>query len=78
MENNPELAQRLFRKTLELGPEPFEKGWTLVYLGQLSGVAGEPEQAAEYFKAAVGLEGISDKAREAAQKGLQGIPRKGN
>lgn len=71
LEKDPELAQRLFRKTLELGPEPFEKGWTLVYLGQLSDLAGEHSQALAYFKEAIGLEGISDLARKSAEKGLQ-------
>jgi len=79
LENDPELAQRLFRKTLELGPEPFERGWTLVYLGQLSALSGEKDEAVGYFKAAIGLEGVSAKAREAAEKALQqGPARKGN
>ena len=35
-QNDPESADRLFKKTLELDPEPQDKAWTLVYLGKLA------------------------------------------
>jgi tetratricopeptide (TPR) repeat protein len=71
LEKNPELAEKLFQKALELGPDPYVKGWTLVYLGRLSDAAGEREQAARYYKDAAGVEGASLAARQAARKGIE-------
>ncbi len=76
LENNPELAERLFKKTLELEPDPAVKAWSLVYLGRLSDITGEVEQAAGLYKSALGTEGISDGARQMAQKGLDGAFRR--
>lgn len=75
-ENDPELGERLFRKTLELTPDPATKAWSLVYLGRLADIAGESAQASEQYKAALAVEGGSDKARETAAKGLKGEFRK--
>lgn len=72
LRNDPELAVNLFEKTLELSPEPQDKAWTLVYLGRLSDVSGEPEKALAYYRAALSVEGGSDKARETAEQGAQG------
>lgn len=77
-ENNPELGERLFQKTLELSPDPVTKAWSLVYLGRLADLAGEPGQAAQQYKSALAVEGASDKARETAGKGLKGEFRKKN
>ena len=67
-----DAAERLLQKTLESSPEPPVKAWTLVYLGRLLGeAAGQTEEAAKYFQAALAVEGASPKAREAAEQGLQ-------
>jgi tetratricopeptide (TPR) repeat protein len=71
LQNNPELAERLFVKTLELAPEPQVKGWTLVYLGRLSLAASESEKAAEYFRSALKVEGASQAAHQAASQGVE-------
>ena len=71
LEKDPETADRLFRKTLELEPEPFVKAWTLVYLGQLSMAARDSEQAARFFGEALKVDGASDKAHEAARQGME-------
>jgi tetratricopeptide (TPR) repeat protein len=71
--SDPETSQRLFEKTLELEPEPWVKGWTLVYLGRLSMAAGDSPQAGKYFQQALALDGASDEARKAAQQGVQQI-----
>jgi tetratricopeptide (TPR) repeat protein len=76
LEKNPELAEKLFRKTLELSPEPYVKGWTLVYLGRLADAAGEREQATSYYKDALAVDGASAAARQAAQKGIEQTFRK--
>jgi tetratricopeptide (TPR) repeat protein len=71
LKNDPELAEKLFNKTLELGPPAQEKAWTLVYLGRLAWVANDREAAGGHYRAALAVEGASPKAREAAQKALQ-------
>lgn len=76
LENNPELAERLFKKTLELDPDAVTKAWTMVYLGRLSDIAGEDQQAAAMYKSALATEGISDGAKQMAQKGLDGAFRR--
>lgn len=71
-ENDPELGERLFRKTLELSPDPATKAWSLVYLGRLADISGDADQATRQYQAAMAVEGGSDKARETAGKGLKG------
>jgi tetratricopeptide (TPR) repeat protein len=77
-QKNPEDAERLFQKALELEPEAQVKAWTLVYLGRLEMAAQEPDlkQAAKYFQDALQVEGAPVKAREIAQQGLQQISKK--
>ncbi len=70
-QNDPDAGERLFQKTLELNPEPFVKGWTLVFLGRLSLASGDRDQAAKYFQNAVALAGASEEARQAAQQGIE-------
>lgn len=70
--NQAELGEKLFTKTLELGPEPAVKAWCLVVLGQLADAAGNDVESAAHYKAAMAVEGISEKARENAAKGLKG------
>ena len=72
-QKDPETAQRMFEKTLELEPEPWVKGWTLVYLGRLSMAAGDGPQAGKYFQRVLEFGGASDEARKAAQQHLQQI-----
>lgn len=71
LEKNPELAERLFQKTLESSPEPQVKAWTHVYLGRLADAAGEREQAVRHYRDALGVEGASEAARRAAEQGVQ-------
>ena len=75
LRKDPDLAEELFEKTLDLDPEPVVKGWTLVYLARLSEAAGEPEKAGGYYKAALEVEGASAGAREAAKKGIEAAPK---
>jgi tetratricopeptide (TPR) repeat protein len=71
LQNDPGTAEKLLLKTLDLEPDPFVKGWTLVYLGKLSLGAKETGPAAKYFQDALKVEGASVKARDAATQGLQ-------
>jgi tetratricopeptide (TPR) repeat protein len=76
LQNDPETAERLFQKTLELEPEPQDKAWVYVYLGRLSDLAGEREAAAKNYESALAVQGASEKARETARQGSQGAFRK--
>ena len=70
LQKNPELAERLFEKILELQPDPQVKAWSLVYLGRLSMAANEPEKARTYFQDALKVEGASAGAQQAASQGV--------
>ena len=71
LQREPEMAEKLFRRTLELNPDPEVRGWSLVYLGRLFDAEGDREQASENYKAALAVQGATAGAREAAQKGLK-------
>jgi tetratricopeptide (TPR) repeat protein len=71
LEKDPETAEKLFTKVLDLGPEPAVKAWALVYLGKLSLAAGETEPAVKFFQSALKVDGASPKAHEEAEKGVQ-------
>jgi tetratricopeptide (TPR) repeat protein len=70
-QKDPETAERLFQKTLELEPDAFVKGWTLVYLGRLAVAANDREGAQKYFQSALEVQAASEEARKAARDGLQ-------
>lgn len=76
LEKDPELSERLFQKTLEVGPDPQVRAWSLVYLGRLADAAGQREQAERHYLAAVAVDGASAAARKAAEQGLQASFRK--
>jgi tetratricopeptide (TPR) repeat protein len=71
LEKDLDAAERLFQKSLDSEPEPFDKGWDHVYLGRLSLAAGDREAAAKHFQSALQTEGATEKARQEAQQGLQ-------
>jgi tetratricopeptide (TPR) repeat protein len=71
LNKNPELAEQLFQKTLESGPEPQVKAWTLVYLARLSDAAGDRQQATRRYREALAVEGASAAAHQAAEQGVQ-------
>ncbi|HUI82353.1 MAG TPA: tetratricopeptide repeat protein [Bryobacteraceae bacterium] len=71
LQKDPEMAVRLFQKTLDLGPEPTVKAWALVYLGRLSVAAGERDQARQYFQSALQVEGASAATQQAATQGVE-------
>ena len=71
IQKDPETAEQLFQKTLELQPEPQVKAWALVYLGRLSLAAEDRDQAVKYFQEALKVDGASEAARKAATEGLQ-------
>lgn len=70
LERNPELGDRLFRKVLELQPDPVTKSWSLLYLARLADSQSDRAQAQDFYKAALAVDGAPDSVRQAAQKGL--------
>jgi tetratricopeptide (TPR) repeat protein len=70
LQRNPELAEQLFRKTLELSPDPHTHAWSEVYLGRLALATAAPDDAAKHFKAALSVEGATERAKQAAEEGL--------
>jgi tetratricopeptide (TPR) repeat protein len=73
LEKDLDAAERLFQKSLDSEPEPFDKAWDHVYLGRLSIAAGDKEAADKHLKAALQVEGATEKARQEAQQLLQQI-----
>jgi tetratricopeptide (TPR) repeat protein len=73
LEKDPETANKLFEKALELEPEPQVKAWVLVYLGRLAIAARDPGQAGKYFENALQVKGASAAAQQAAAQGAAQI-----
>ncbi len=68
---SPDLAEDLFKKALEMSPDPYSQGWALVYLGRLANVRNDPAQAAKYYQLALAVKDATDDAHRAAEKGLE-------
>jgi len=73
LEKHLDEAERLFQKSLDSEPEPFDRAWDMVYLGRLAIAANEKEQAAKLLNGVLQLEGATDKAKEQARQLLQQI-----
>ena len=71
LQNDAEMGERLFQKVLDSGPDPWVMAWTHVYLGRLSDVAGNREEAAKHYQTALAVDGASAAARQAAEQGIQ-------
>lgn len=68
---NGELADQLLKKVLESDPTPQNRGWALVYLGRLADASGDRKEASRRYQEALNVQGLSDQARKAAEKGIQ-------
>lgn len=71
-ERDPERADQLFRKVLELEPDASTHSWSLVYLGKLADSQGEAEPAKEFYGQALAIAGLPDQVKREAQQGLSG------
>ena len=71
--SDPDTAERLFLKTLELEPDPRTKAWTHVYLARLYKAMTQPdwEKVYQHFEAALNVEGASKAARDIAETGVK-------
>ncbi len=70
LESDPELAERLFQKTLEMSPDDQTKSWAYLYLARLADAAGDRDQAQKNYRAALAIQGAPESVKNAAQKGL--------
>jgi tetratricopeptide (TPR) repeat protein len=71
LERDPETGDRLFRKVLELEPDPETKAWSLLYLGKLADSQGDHTEAQSFYQQALAVPGVPDKVKEDAEKGLK-------
>ena len=70
LDHDPELAEKLFQKTLDLSPDDETKSWVHLYLGRLSDAAGERQEAEKHYRAALAVRGAPEQVKVAAEKGL--------
>jgi tetratricopeptide (TPR) repeat protein len=70
LDHDPELAEKLFQKTLEMSPDDDTKSWAHLYLGRLSDAAGERDEAQKHYRAALAVNGAPEQVKAAAEKGL--------
>ena len=70
LDHDPELAEKLFEKTLAMSPDDETKAWAYLYLGRLSDAAGQREQAEKQYRAALAVHGVPEQVKVAAEKGL--------
>ena len=71
-ERDPERADQLFRKVLELEPDASTLSWRLVYLGKLADSQGEAGPAKELYGQALAVAGLPEQVKREAQQGLSG------
>ncbi len=70
LQRDPELAEKLFQKTLEMAPDDETKSWSYLYLARLADAAGDRDQAQKNYQAVLAIQGAPESVKTAAQKGL--------
>jgi tetratricopeptide (TPR) repeat protein len=70
LQKDPELAEKLFQKTLELSPDKDTESWAHLYLGRLADAAGDRGQAEKNYRAVLAIDGAPDSVKSAAKKEL--------
>ena len=71
IQNDPDTAERMFHKALDSDPDPVVKSWCLLYLGRLSdNMQDGRNQAQEFYKQALAVEGVPEQVRKLAEQGL--------
>ena len=63
-------AKDYFSRALKSSSEPEVVAWSHIYLGRISDLSDERDEAVQHYKAALAAGEISTEARSAAQKGL--------
>ncbi|HEX4594847.1 MAG TPA: tetratricopeptide repeat protein [Bryobacteraceae bacterium] len=70
LQKDPELAEKLFQKTLELSPDKDTESWAHLYLGRLADAAGDRGQAEKNYRAVLAIDGAPAPVKNAAAKEL--------
>jgi len=70
LQKDPELAEKLFQKTLELSPDKDTESWAHLYLGRLADAAGDRGQAEKNYRAVLAIDGAPASVKNAATKEL--------
>jgi tetratricopeptide (TPR) repeat protein len=70
LQKDPELAEKLFQKTLELSPDKDTESWAHLYLGRLADAAGDRGQAEKNYRAVLAIDGAPASVKSAATKEL--------
>jgi tetratricopeptide (TPR) repeat protein len=76
LQSDPELAERMFQKTIAMNPDDEMRAWSLVYLARLAEARDDRAQAVGNYQKALAVPGISPGARHAAEDGLKETFRK--
>ncbi len=72
LENDPETADGLFRRVIDMEADDATKSWSFLYLGKLADSQGRLDQAKEFYRQALEVPGVPDQVRGEAQQGLDG------
>jgi tetratricopeptide (TPR) repeat protein len=70
LERDPELAERLFQKTVDSSPDDETKSWALLYLARLADASDRRQEALEHYRSALAVTGAPATVKSAAEKGL--------
>ena len=70
LQKDPELAEKLFQKTLELSPDKDTESWAHLYLGRLADAAGDRGQAEKNYREVLAIDGAPASVKNAAAKEL--------
>ncbi len=71
LRKDPELAEKLFQKTVDSSPDDETKSWALLYLARLADASDRREEALEHYRSALSVAGAPESVKTAAEKGLQ-------
>lgn len=74
-EKRGQIAVQLLEKTLESSPDDFTRGWSNIYLARLHKSQEDFSLAMKYYQDALAVNGASEKAKDAARKELQELPK---
>ena len=72
LEKNNALAEDLFERSLAQTPDGETRSWDLYYLARIAEISGDGGQAHKYYESVLSTAGASAKAKQLAQKGLDG------
>jgi len=71
LEKDPELAEKLFQKTVDSSPDDETKSWALLYLGRLADGSDRRAEAVQHYKDVLAVAGVPKQVKDLAEKGLQ-------